>query len=476
MRRNKLCAAWSLAAVAATGCVTAEPPPIVIDGDPGEWPETTQAWADAHSVYVRFAPDARVTLQGGARCTRVLLDLDADAGTGLPLADLGVDLELQVSPLPDEPGDELGVGTRVLAHAGGRTRSLSHADAGFEFAPTYSADSYEIRIARHPGPGSCVFDGLLAAGHARGVVIQTDAAGAELWRGLPFELDLPAPATGRAGTADALPPPTNGSIRVVSHNVLRGSPAREPDAFARVYSALDPDVILLQEWDGWSGERLVAWFKEHAPGGREWHAVAHRASRAGVAVVSRHPVIEAIDEFVFADGGEWPVRFVGAILDAPGGPLLAGSIHLKCCGSDASPEDVRRVHETRAINDLVRRVLDEHGVTRCVLGGDLNLVGSRPPLDALRAALDADGSDMAPAYTLVWGDATTHTWTDADSSFSPGRLDWLVYSDSTLTPALACVLETDVLSPEALASMGLEPADSRASDHLPLVLDLAPAE
>jgi len=193
-------------------------------------------------------------------------------------------------------------------------------------------------------------------------------------------------------------------------------------------------------------------------------------------VVSRYPVTLAVDEPIHAEGDSWPVRFVGAVIDAPGGPLLAGSAHLKCCGYAGSPEDERRIAEARAINQLVRRILDENDLSRCVLGGDLNLVGSRPPLDLLRATLDADGSDMEPARTLIWGDHAAITWTDADSPFSPGRLDWVVYADAVLHSPFACVVETARLAPAALAAMGVEPDDSRASDHLPLVVDLSPAD
>ncbi len=468
--------ALALLAPSLTAC--AQSPRITIDGEQDDWPLSVTASADASSIFVRFSPDETLTLQGGQRCTRVLFDLDADATTGLHADSLGVDLEIQISPLPSDKGAALALGARAYAHAGGQRRTLAHTDVALEFAPTYAASDYELRISRGFDPddarGVPALSRLWGEGRVRGVVVQTDNAGAPLWRGESFEVVLPAPRA-RRPSAGPVPPPA-GALRVVSHNVLHASPERAPDAFARLYTALSPDVVLVQEWDAWNAARLEAWFDEHAPSETGWHAVAHPGDRAGVAVISRYPIIHAVDEPVHAQGSGWPVRFVGAVIDAPGGPLLAGSIHLKCCGFAGSPEDEQRKREARAINDHVRRVLDEHGIERCVLGGDLNLVGSRPPLDILRASLDADDTDLATVSPLVWGERTTHTWTDDKSAFTPGRLDWVVYSDAVLDNTFACVVESAALSHSARAAMGLEADDSRASDHLPIVVDLAPMD
>ncbi|MEZ6242062.1 MAG: endonuclease/exonuclease/phosphatase family protein [Phycisphaerales bacterium] len=455
---------------------SAQPTPIVLDGDLHDWDARPALVASAEHLYLRFAPGSDVTLQGGQRTTHILLDLDADAATGQAFSTdnpLGVDLEIQISPPPDEIGAELSTGVRAWVYIADGRLPLSHTDIGVAFAPTYAADAYELRLDRD----AAVLASFSKADRVRGLVVQTDENGKELWRSDPFEgvLDPPAitdPPVG-GGPVPHAPP---GAIRVLSHNVLHTRPGESPDAFARLYHALAPDVILLQEWDDWSAEKLVAWFDEHVPIDGGWHAVAHPGERAGVAVVSRFPITLAVDEPIHAEGVSWPVRFVAAVVDAPGGPLLAGSIHLKCCGYAGSSEDEQRQDEARAINALVKRVLDEHDLARCVMGGDLNLVGSRPPLDLLRANLDADATDLEPARTLIWGDAAALTWTDDHSAFSPGRLDWIVYSDAVFENPFACVVETERLTPDALAKMGLEREDSRASDHMPVVVDLTPSE
>jgi exonuclease III len=109
-----------------------------------------------------------------------------------------------------------------------------------------------------------------------------------------------------------------------------------------------------------------------------------------------------------------------------------------------------------------------------VIGGDWNLVGSREPLDIARGGADLDNSELDVARALVLGDAAMYTWRDAATGFPPGRLDVIVYSDSSAEVVNAFVLDTGRLADRALARMGLDRTDSRASDHLPVVVDLRP--
>jgi hypothetical protein len=68
------------------------------------------------------------------------------------------------------------------------------------------------------------------------------------------------------------------------------------------------------------------------------------------------------------------------------------------------------------------------------------------------------------------------TWTDADSSFTPGRLDWLLVDDRAWMPMGSWSLDTAHLSDQVLKDAGLERDDSRATDHLPIFVDLVPAK
>jgi hypothetical protein len=67
------------------------------------------------------------------------------------------------------------------------------------------------------------------------------------------------------------------------------------------------------------------------------------------------------------------------------------------------------------------------------------------------------------------------TWRDASSSYAPGKLDYIVYSDSVLKLESAFILATEELPPDVLARYGLRAGDTlEASDHLPVVADFTP--
>ena len=63
------------------------------------------------------------------------------------------------------------------------------------------------------------------------------------------------------------------------------------------------------------------------------------------------------------------------------------------------------------------------------------------------------------------------TWRDEDSLFSPGRLDFIIYTDSLLN-IQGFILDSSVLPQDVLEVYGLQADDTGASDHLPLVADV----
>ena len=84
---------------------------------------------------------------------------------------------------------------------------------------------------------------------------------------------------------------------------------------------------------------------------------------------------------------------------------------------------------------------------------------------------DGDGTPLSDAQPLTTGIPSNVTWIDPSSDFPPGRLDYLIYSDSVLEPRNGFVLYTPALTPEELNRYGLSATDTDASDHLPVVQD-----
>jgi exonuclease III len=448
--------------------------PIVLDGDIGEWAPSVVLTSDPWWIYLRWkvSGEAR-TLQSSDESLAIWLDLDTNPATGLrpgtPAAatQLGVDLSIEFSP-PKADGSGLGYGCRVTTPNAGGATEVPHGAIEFAFAPTYAGEWYEGRISRRGLAGLGLPDSSLATA----MLVLRDSTGRSLGSSDPFEAEL-MPASATEPRADIrIPPRPEGGIRVVSWNVWKARPMEEPGPFARVLKVLEPDVLLLQEWTSTERE-IAAWLNASLPLEEgEW--TVRTTVGWGVAVASRFPLEPLGHEELYLDGEEHAVRFAGALVSTPLGYLAASSVHLKCCGSSGSPEDQMRISEAGAINRSLAEALSMEPAPLRIIGGDLNLVGSRPPLDVLRNGLDADGSDLEIADARDLGDSAYITWREDGNAFSPGRLDWAVYSGSAVRTARCFVLDARLLSDRALEVNGLDRTDADASDHLPLVVDLIP--
>jgi len=458
--------------------------PIRIDGNTEDWPGGGEVVAagDAHHVYFRFSTAGKpFAIQAADQATCILLDVDADTQTGQRLdqrsggagrlSNLGIDLEIQASPLKPAGGTARGVAINAV-DSSGFALPLSREDFDLSFAPTYATTWYEARLSRTPdNPGNLPTQGLLSRGSMRGVFALKNGDGKIVGVSDPFMVTL-GPAAAQKPLSDALPPSKpEGALRVMNYNVLKSAPVKNPEPFRRILDVLQPDVILFQEWEEGSAGDLAQWLAANKTG-QAWYVAkpsGNMGAGGGVVVASRFPILT---NFGNVKANDKPVRAVGAVIDSPLGPVVATSVHLKCCGTSGSEEDLRRMDEARAINAAVMKASDASKASIRVIAGDFNLVGSRPPLDLARQGLDADGSDMAIADAQVLGDALVETWSEDGNDFSPGRLDYLLYSDASVTAKNAFVFNTRRLSAAALAKLGLDAEDSASSDHMPVVVDL----
>jgi endonuclease/exonuclease/phosphatase family metal-dependent hydrolase len=261
----------------------------------------------------------------------------------------------------------------------------------------------------------------------------------------------------------------------MSYNVFKGRPIEKPEAFARIFRALSPDIVLLQEWDKGDANEVKAWFVTLIPSGSGWQAV--RPAGGDVAIVSRYPLaLLGPDSLQLPASGGQPhnIRFVAATATTPAGEVVVGDAHLKCCGGFGGPEEATRMAEAQAINAALKQALTGKGGTR-VIGGDLNLVATRAPLDVLAAGLDTGGGNLGTIAAPVLGDpGVFFTWSDPATDFAPGRLDYLLLSESAATGVQAFVLDTSRLSDAVLSRHGLRRDDTRQSDHFPVVADILP--
>lgn len=452
---------------------------IVIDGQFDDWPRDVAISSDEHFIYLRVKVEqSHAALQASRESLVVWLDLDNDAATGLTpsgstdLRDLGVDLAIEFSPRTPK-GPQGGI--RVTSYdSAGTASEVNHSDLGLHFAPSYASEWTEMRFARR----SDLLPALSRESTARAAFALFDDASQLVGWSDPIAVEMRAGSPPPLATVD-VPAKPEDAIRVMSWNALRDAPTENPAPFARVFQAIDPDIVLIQEWDA-DAEKIEAWFNKamrSAPGGDGQTWTVRDSAAWGVAIASKHPIQplgpDALDP---RGGGRHPTRFVGAVVVTPLGDVAAGSVHLKCCGSAGSREDETRRDEAFLINETFSKSADQSapGAIR-VIGGDLNLVGSRQPLDALRTGLDEDGRNMLTADPRVLGDNILATWGERESRYSSGRLDWVLYGDQRADLVQAFVLDTSRLSEASLNRVGLQRGDTAASDHNPVVVDLKPS-
>ena len=190
-----------------------------------------------------------------------------------------------------------------------------------------------------------------------------------------------------------------------------------------------------------------------------------------------------------AIASQWPMipvslneRHFAAVVRVPGGPdVFVINVHPFCCGYAGSGSDFSRIDlASDAIVDVARLrsgtllpALVPYADAPIVIGGDWNLVGSSTPRDLWEQS--PTRLSRVPLRKLIGDDFWTWNNYNAASTiggFWPGLLDLFLVQRPQLFPRGGFVLDSRDLSAAELAALGLQAADSGASDHLLLVLDL----
>ncbi len=469
---------------------------IVLDGSFEDWLRVSPSLTDASDAAdaavdftaIRIAHDDRfvylqidlarpVNLLSVEGTVRVLFDADGNPATGRAEYGLaGVDLRLDLSPYPNE-------GARVVTGAGEAAPDA----VGLLLAPTYSSRRFELRLnraARFRGP------------RLRCKLVFTDAANAvrDETNTIQYRLRPASRGAPAAGATDPLLRSAGAAFRVLSWNVAGTAMLNRPEPFRRILAALAPDLILFDEVSSRSsaatvsrllGEGWRALFG--ATGGRQRGVIASRAPLAPVpamlniqyprqqrdALVALAPDARLRERMAEDNAAGAPT--VGAIAEAAGRRLLVAPIDLQCCGGrPGGPADRLRQLEVESIHRGVAEALRAEQPDGVLVAGDFNLVASRAPLDQMIAGLDPAGGDLAIAQPLHLDGLAAYTWSSPGSPFPPGRLDYLLYSRSSLRVVRSFVFRTSDLAPAWLRIHGLAVSDSEAaSDHLPIAADFA---
>jgi hypothetical protein len=331
--------------------------------------------------------------------------------------------------------------------------SLNWTDIDAVLQPTFAASEFELSVD------------LFTVGANVGETVEIAIAGADTVAPAMFTLVDPAQSESRrTGDRDPATDIRISSLNTLNSGLIGGSANR----FKRLIDAVDADIYCFQEEYNSSANDIANVLESTDPfgDGASWNIQKNN----DCVIASRSPLIGA---------PESNTKYVAALVDlGAGDAVFVLSIHPKCCGYIGSSEDSQRIGEMQDMADTITDFragalggsLAPYANAPVIVIGDFNLVGSRAPLDVL---LDAGGPNLSLLTPRGLIGADVLTWISGSSSFAPGRLDLLTYDAAGLFPVDSFLLDSRVLTPAELSSLGLQASDSGASDHLMMVADFS---
>jgi len=449
--------------------------PIVIDGLFDDWQEVPVTITDPEGdynyddwgelkitndddfIFFKISLHSEETLLQNWNNFYLYIDADRDSLTGHPFRGMGAELAWHFGYRTGQYFEQDGI------------IDLWQNDITLRQAPTVTSTEFEIAIAR----GSFVLSDPDSIAVIFSSFYDTGDYMPDSWGGVVYQLD-----TTVVGPAAPILLEKTGT-RLVTYNTLYTGilePDRQPK-FQRIIQALDPDIIALQEHSEWNeiGDIISSWFPEDT-----WY---QGYTFRDLVVLSKYPIINQAN-LISSE------RTMCALLqtDDPINPyLLILNSHFSCCDND----DDRHEQVDELVQVLREWRLNDNGPFDLPEGtpmfhvGDFNFVGYREQIETVTAGNIQDEGNYGSDFPLDWdGTAITdlfsrqthkrmaYTWRSDGSSFNPGKLDYVLYTDSNLSILNHFVLNTLAMPDSVLNEWELEAEDTNeASDHLPRIVD-----
>ena len=451
--------------------------PIVIDGLWNDWDSVPIAvmdeegdyngddWAelkisnDNEFLFLKILLHSEETLLQNWNNFHLYIDADFDSLTGHPFRGLGAELEWHFG---ERAGQYFGQDGII---------DLWQNDITIRQAPTVTSNEFEIAVAlgsfvlNNPDSIAIIFSsnndyGDFMPDNWGGIIYQIDSTEVEELEPISLE------KTG---------------IRLVSYNTLWTGileQDRQPN-FQRIFQALDPDIIALQEQSESDeiGNIISSWF----PNDTWYQGYTFR----DLVILSKYPILEEAS-LISSD------RTMCSLLeiDNPNQPyVLIINSHLSCCDND----DDRQEQVDELVQVLREWILHGDGPfelpdnTPILNVGDLNFVGYQQQIRTVTLGdiydessygndfpLDWDGSSVTDLFSRHTHKRMGYTWRNDGSSYNPGKLDYIIYTDSNISISKHFVLNTLAIPNSTLIEWGLEADDTyEASDHLPIIVDFS---
>lgn len=271
-------------------------------------------------------------------------------------------------------------------------------------------------------------------------------------------------------------------IRIVAYNTLFNGLTvddRIPH-YERIMKALNPDIIGFSEcWDVPANAvktLMDDWLPVNNPGG--WFV--EKLDSRGLITASRWEISERWDDLP----NQFPV-----LIDLPDEyttDVLFTNAHLNCCSNESGRQNQADAYTAFILDAKTSGgSIDLPENTPFIYGGDLNLVGFSQQLSTLMTGdiqntstygqggmPDWDNTEVTDLINLHTEQPFSFTWKDEGSSFPPGKLDFMLYSDAVLDVDKSFVLRTEEMDILRLTEYNLRNDDTEsASDHFPVIAD-----
>jgi len=447
---------------------------ILLDGYFQDWEQTGTAFSDSKNdgkfgfdynqlkifnddnyLYINFDLGLEINLQ---ETNDVVFYLDADdnPATGYVFDGIGAEMIFRF-------GERKGAFYRNT-----NSYNIKHSDIGLVTLPSVSSDRFELCIRKN----ASVSGFQLFSGYSMRMILVQDVPNGDKFPDGPGGITyswqqnqfVPLPAYSIKKVADT-------DFRIMTQNVLTDDLFSKTSYFNRLINAIQPDIIAFQEiYDHTAAQtrELIQQFT-----GGTWYA---QKQGTDIILVSRYPILES--HFISGNGA--------FLVETNEGKILVVNAHLPCCDNDSGRQD-----EVDAIMAFIRDAkngnsslqLDQN--TPIIITGDMNFVGKSRQL---RTYLEGDiqneftyGVDFLPDWdNTTLKDAVLYTtaspmavtWSSSGSSYFPGRLDYMIYTDAVLNRLNGFALQTANLPQDSLnAYLVLANDSNNASDHFAVVAD-----
>ncbi len=456
--------------------------PITIDGFFDDWAAVAVAYVDAQGdgvqedvIELKITNDDAFLYLNLTFSTpefhlrrgnefRLYIDADHNPETGLAIHGIGAELEWC-----------FGCGNGVF-HADQDTTGIGPNSLTLRMLPSYMAQQFEVAFSLESAP--LTREGALRPDTLSLVLVSSD--GTDVLPDEPGGVEYVIDPTPVDVTILPLARLQEDHLRLVSYNVERSGTfdaARQP-AFERIFKALDPDIVALQEQR--AGQQLEALFRDWLETTDLWSV----SLGGGNTLVSKYPILQSADLIT-------TMRTGAILLDTEavlGTPLLVINTHLIPFDPAASQADadelIMVLREWRSGNGPFELPPN----TPIVHVGDFNLAG---PSQLLKTIRDGDISDEAQFGADAppdWDDTPIQDLNSRQTALRVGfttsrnvsnagaKLDYIFFTDSVIELGNHYILNTTAMTEEDLTTNALAAADTdTASDHLPRVIDIARA-